>query len=113
MDVEVYIGDLNDPDFKWEGGDWSGNAPSRISEFFPSPSKLFDSIIIQINNNQINGKQVDWGCWVAPLYPNEILVIIENYEMDRKTANQARSIKRFVTNLNSNQKYALVACEIS
>jgi len=32
----VYIGDLDDPTFNWEGGDWSGNIPKSISDEFPS-----------------------------------------------------------------------------
>jgi hypothetical protein len=108
-DVEVYIGDMNDPDFKWGGGDWNGNSLKRISEFFPSPLKLFDEII-----NQLNGKQVDWGCWVVPLYPNEIVDFISNhYENDLTNRNQVQSLRRYIMNLNPNEQYALAACEIS
>jgi hypothetical protein len=114
MDVEVFIGNLNDPDFKWEGGNWSGNCPSRISPFFPNPLKFFDTIVSQIDNNTIYGKQTDWGSWVAPLYPSEIMDIINNYyERKPENAKQARAIKRYINSLDSQLKYALVACEIS
>jgi hypothetical protein len=114
MDVEVYVGDLQDPNFRWEGGDWNGNSPKRISEFFPSPRKLFAEIIDQINKKRVVGKQVDWGCWVIPLYPREIIEFIGNhYENIRTGKNQVQSIKRYILNLNPNEQYALVACEIS
>ena len=105
---------MNHPDSKWDGGDWNGNSPKRISEFFPSPLKLFDEIINQINNNQLNGKQVDWGCWVVPLYPNEIVDFISNhYENDLTNRNQVQSLRRYIMNLNPNGQYALAASEIS
>ena len=31
----TYIGDLDHPEFKWEGGDWSGNIPPRLGPLFP------------------------------------------------------------------------------
>jgi hypothetical protein len=31
----TYIGDLEDPAFKWDGGDWNGNIPSGIGPIFP------------------------------------------------------------------------------
>jgi len=29
--IDHWIGSLEDPSFKWEGGDWSGNTPKSIS----------------------------------------------------------------------------------
>ncbi|MDQ1002788.1 hypothetical protein QFZ28_003188 [Neobacillus niacini] len=29
MEVEVYIGDLSDPEFDYENGNWSGNIPKK------------------------------------------------------------------------------------
>jgi hypothetical protein len=75
---------------------------------------LFDNIIRQINSKQLYGKQVDWGCWVAPMYPNEIIDFITNhYENDSISRNRFQSIKRYIMNLNQDQKYGLVACEMS
>jgi len=30
----MYIGDLEDPSFEWEDGDWNGNILGRISPAF-------------------------------------------------------------------------------
>ena len=32
---DVYIGDLDDPEFHWDGGDWNGNVPRAIASVFP------------------------------------------------------------------------------
>jgi hypothetical protein len=31
----TYIGDLSNPAFHWDGGDWNGNIPSGIGPVFP------------------------------------------------------------------------------
>lgn len=65
-DVEVFIGNLEDLDFKWEGVDWQGYCPERMSPFFPYQHNLFRKILDQITHHQLSGKQTDWGSWVAP-----------------------------------------------
>jgi len=64
MYLDVYIGRLDDPDFKWEGGDWNGNVPRRESPFFPdSPGRerLFYTVVNRIETGRYTGKQTDWG----------------------------------------------------
>jgi hypothetical protein len=33
--LDVYIGNLSDPSFHRDGGNWSGNVPTPLSLFFP------------------------------------------------------------------------------
>ncbi|WP_144460890.1 hypothetical protein [Siminovitchia fortis] len=108
MDIEIFIGNLDDPDFDYGQGDWSGNCPSRISPFFPKPHNAFSYLIDLIGSGRIEGRQTDWGTWVAPLYPSEIVKLMEGlYEGD-----DLRYIVEIANQLIADQKYALVACEI-
>ena len=61
---DAYIGYVDhDQDFKWEGGNWNGNIPKRQSPFFPGGG--FRMIKERIASGKYEGKQTDWGAWVA------------------------------------------------
>lgn len=114
MDVEVYIGDVTDPHFNYESGSWSGNIPKRVSGFFPNPHSIFFSLIEKIEKGEIIGKQTDWGSWTALLYPNELAEVIKELYGNEVCANDnsIRGILDFVNQLDNEQQYGLVACEI-
>jgi hypothetical protein len=114
MEVEVYIGDLSDPEFDYENGNWSGNIPKRISDFFPDPHTIFFGIVNKIEKGELTGKQTDWGSWTAILYPSEITdVIKELYGAEACTKNKyIRSVLIFVKQLDNEKQFGLVACEI-
>jgi hypothetical protein len=59
--LDVYIGDLNDPTFKWHGGDWNGNVPTRLSPFFPDGERVRRALLARIEAGTYVGKQTDWG----------------------------------------------------
>ncbi len=112
-DVEVFIGDLTDHAFHYEGGDWNYNYPKRISPFFPKGYELFFSILDQIYYNKIEGKQTDWGSHTCLMYPNEILDIVEKYYIKDMENIQVQELFQFIKQLNPYQQYGLVACEMS
>ncbi|MGG3563154.1 hypothetical protein ABES03_16300 [Neobacillus rhizosphaerae] len=114
MDVEVFVGDLDDPNFNYVKGNWNGNCPKRISVFFPSAYKLFFEIINKIDGGQLEGKQTDWGSWTAPLYPEEIIEVMKEYYGDEKYSleQSIREIVNFLKDLPQDKKYGLVACEM-
>jgi hypothetical protein len=78
---DVYIGSLADPRFSWEGGNWHHNVPGQASPFFP-PADLpwngvFPELVDRIERGIYQGKQTDWGGWVARATKAEILSFIE------------------------------------
>ncbi len=68
---DLYIGDLDDPNFSWEGGNWNGNSPRGATGIHVgvdlSTFHKFTNMI-----DALQGKQTDWGCWVARLKKEEI-----------------------------------------
>ncbi|WP_462411545.1 hypothetical protein [Neobacillus sp. Marseille-QA0830] len=115
MDIEVFIGDLNDPEFNYQNGNWTGNIPKRISDFFPEPHSIFFNIIKKIDNKEITGWQTDWGSWTAILFPSEMTeFIIDLY--GKKATEQNKKVQRlltFVRQLDAEKQYGIVACEMS
>lgn len=120
MFLDVYIGDLDDPDFSWDDGDWNGNCPKRKSPFFP-PQAPFSNLIDMIKQGRFEGKQVDWGGWVAKVKKEQILKFIEEYYPDDwynrnfylpHILDQMKELKRFVEKLDPDKQYALVASEL-
>ncbi len=78
-DHACYIGDLNDPSFSWDDGDWSGNVPKAITHGFPDESEAFSRIIKGIEDLEFDGKQTDFGGWVARMTKKEILELIDKW----------------------------------
>jgi len=68
---DLFIGDLDDPNFSWEGGNWNGNSPRGATGVHVgvdlSTFHKFTSMI-----DALQGKQTDWGCWVARLKKEEV-----------------------------------------
>ena len=116
---DVYIGDLDDPSFKWEGGDWNGNSPRSVVGLFPNISREepFSQVQDLIHTGALVGKQTDWGSWVAIASREALLQLINDWygeeqiylecEKDNETA---LDIRELVSNLEP-KDYALVAME--
>lgn len=124
--LDVYIGNLDDPEFNWEGGNWEGNIPRRISPFFPhkwTPSGYspFSEVVERIRAGIYNGKQTDWGGWVARVTKKQIMELLDElYPPEWYRAQehfpwilqQMEELKRFVESLDPSKEYALVAAEL-
>jgi hypothetical protein len=64
----TYIGDLADPAFHWDGGDWNGNIPRGISPAFPpvpTPNNYNRKFHDWVKSTKVTCKQTDYGGWVA------------------------------------------------
>ena len=71
---DLYIGDLDDPNFHWEGGGWNGNSPRGATDVHVG----VDRFTFGKFTNKINCKQTDWGCWVARLRREEIEAVLSD-----------------------------------
>ena len=118
---DVYIGDLDDPDFHWDGGNWNGNSPRGVSPLLPNTEREepFRRVQGLIHTGTLVGKQTDWGCWVA-IASREVLsqLIHEWYgdgeiylsDLDDNYENVSLELHVLISNLNP-KNYALVAIE--
>ena len=107
---DVYIGDLSDPDFKWEDGDPHGNVPKRISPFFPGSSigaGPFWRLIRLIDNGALQGKQTDWGGWTAAATKEQIEQFVAEH-----CPSISDELRQFIAGLDPSGTYALVAAEL-
>jgi hypothetical protein len=74
----TYIGDLDHPEFKWEGGDCNGNIPPRLSPVFPpGPAHYHSTFYAWVDKVGVINKQTDFDGWVARVTQPQILDFIE------------------------------------
>jgi hypothetical protein len=124
MTCIVYVGRLDDGRFRWEGGNWDANFPSHITRDFPTigrESKEFWELRRRIESGRYEGKQTDWGCWVARVKRAEILAFIQDMYghqpgadddvLPRQADQSLEEIVRRVRALDPETLYALVAYE--
>jgi hypothetical protein len=113
----TYIGDLADPSFHCDGGDWNGNIPRGIGPAFPKTlehypalghynSKFFD----WTGRTKVTRKQTDYGGWVARVTRAQLLDFIRFcYGSDQHE--EVDKLIDFVNTLEESGEYALVAEE--
>jgi hypothetical protein len=113
MDVEVFIGDLSDPEFNYENGNYNDNCPKRMIDFFPKSHTFFHEVVDRILKGEMEGKQTDWGTWTASLYPRQIIeFIIEVCTREGINRSSIRGVISFLERLPQDVKVGLVACEM-
>ena len=122
MILDVYIGFLDDLNFAWDGGDWNGNVPHRKSPFFHDGHKAFWEMLRRIEMGDLDGKQTDWGGWVARCKKSQIEAIIRDlyeghpwYEPGSPMPHmeqRLKALKAYVAQLTDDDVYALVATEL-
>lgn len=112
---EVYVGDLEDPNFNWTGGNWNGNIPARLSPTFPPlPGNYNQSYNHWVNGNGVASRQTDFGGHVAKVTRSQIIdFIAQSYRSERSPEARERinDLVNFVSRLEDEQFYALVATE--
>jgi hypothetical protein len=107
----VYVGNLDDPDFHWEGGDYNGNIPKALTPGFPNPWKDLYEVVRRIEAGVFIGKQVDFAAWVAKVDKQQILAFLDERcaaepPWDLEKLQQLRAA---IDALEPNKLYALVA----
>lgn len=123
---QMYIGDLDDPDFVWDPDDETyqiGNAPRAIGQNLPFSRGLgymAFNLINKIGAGEYEGRQVDWGCWVARVTRAQIVDFIHEYYVwwqlydrhdDADSFDECAEILKCVINLDPGKYYGLVAFE--
>jgi len=121
MFMDVYVGFFDDT-FDWGGWSSVGNAPTRRSPFFPDGRKANDELQDRIKAGVYEGRQVDWGAWVAKVNRQQILDFIKSVYSEAEVAGWAKSsphwkvrhdeLVAFVETLDPNANYALTASEL-
>lgn len=118
--LDVHIGNLDDPTFHWEGG----NCPGKLGPWFPPGVQSglrgpFWTLIERITTNQFEGKQSDWGSWVAKVNKEQIEAFIDEvygtYEQPEALAHLCKKfdeLKAFVATLDPTKQYVIVATEL-
>lgn len=110
--LDAWIGSLEDEDFHWEGGNWSGNVPQRRSPFLPNGPRAFAQLIRKINQGEIDGKQTDWGGFVARVTRAQIIdFMAELAGTGQLRAGLNEELMAYVYRLDEHKLYALVAVE--
>jgi hypothetical protein len=112
----VYVGDLNSPEFHWEGGDVNNNIPGRLSDEFPPFHEHYNVYFhAWVRRTGVECRQTDFGGWVARVTKQQILdFIAEGYAGDEELSwvvNRLPGLKAFVDGLSPEGLYALVATE--
>jgi hypothetical protein len=122
----VYIGRMDDPDFHWDGGNWDGNVPKPITKYFPG--RVFSSekglsefgyLMHCIQTGRLEGKQTDWGGFVAPaskqviaaffdeIYPNGDASVPFPWELE-----ELRELRVSLNELDDDGQLAIVGAEL-
>ncbi len=109
MILDVYIGELDDPFLKWEGGDHNGNVP-HFKLAFPYRDKweAFWRVVRKIETGEFLGKQTDWAGWVAKVNKIQIAGILRELNEGEGEASEPLAL---LTALEDGRLYALVAVE--
>ncbi len=111
----VYVGDIEDPTFKWDG-DWNGNVPARLSPEFPPPPQHYNADFhAWVKATGVVCEQTDLGGWVARVTKSQIAdFIAEVYKGGRILPwfeGALEDLKKFVGALDDSRVYGLVATE--
>lgn len=112
---EVFVGDLDDPTFQWEGGNWQGNIPARLSPVFPplpgNYNRAYDEWVAAAG---VPSKQTDFGGHVAQVTRSQILEFIASSYRTSETLTTNPVIDDLLTyieKLDGNRVYGLIATE--
>lgn len=113
----AYLGKLDDPAFEWEDGDWNYNVPTRVSPEFPPlhPEDHYYRIRQMIREGALDGKQTDFGGWVARVQKQTIQRLLQEWYPEIPDhpywSKQLIGLREYVERLDPDSWVALVATE--
>lgn len=122
----LYIGRMDDPDFRWEGGSWDGDVPRPITTYFPvrvfpseKGSNGFGYLVRCIQTGRFEGKQTDWGGFVVPaskevitafideMYPGDGGSVLLPWQLD-----ELQQVRAELDDLDDDGQLAIVGAEL-
>lgn len=117
----VYLGRLDDPSFHWDGGDVNGNVPRRLSPFFPGGYYPFSQVIRRIEAGIYDGKQTDFGGWVARVNVAQVRAFVDEVysyaptsdagSLRSQPSDDLSKLRQYLDTLEPASLVALVAAE--
>lgn len=102
---DLYVADVDDPNLKQDGGNWSGNCPGGLEGgliYCKDDIAAFNKVLGMIGTT-IPGEQTDWGCWVGKVSKDELRTILNEVG--------AWMNHGFLETLDDDKTYLLVARE--
>lgn len=119
---DVYVGELNDPSFQWDGGNWSGNVPDSTSPIFPPTKEHYNGEFHEwVEKTGVVCKKTDYSGWVAIVNKAQIMDYLDyaygNHGIYHGPdawpgcVESLAEVKRFADALDPEKDYGLVACE--
>lgn len=112
---EVFVGDLEDPTFKWNDGNWNGNIPGRLSPIFPPlPGHYNHTFDEWVASTGVESKQTDFGGRVARVTKSQIEQFVASaYRDDDRTRHRESFVEltQTIAALDDHRTYGLVATE--
>jgi hypothetical protein len=124
---DVYIGDLEGPDFKQKDGNWSGNFPQQLGPTFPAcpdiaPMQIYSEVHALFRSGKYPSEQTDWGCWVVTMTRNQILKFIDHVYgegpiqvldlmIKEGQTREDHDVRLFAESLDPSKRFGLVALE--
>lgn len=112
----VYVGDLDDPSFKWAGGDWNGNVPARLSPEFPPMTQHYnDDFHAWVKAVGVKRKKTGFWAWVACVTKAQILDFISHVYRGKEdlpwVVDSLKGFNKSFSELDDKTIYGLVATE--
>jgi hypothetical protein len=119
MALEAYIGELDDPDFDFYGGDYNGNMPHRISPVsgLPFCDYIGKEIWHRVKSEDKNARQLDWGSCGVIMTKKEIKQFICALRREHRKdlwgneKERYEETRRFISTLEDGKQYVVVVYE--
>ena len=113
---DVYVGLLEDPEFKWDGGDYNGNTPKMLTSCFPKvrTGTYFDIPVDQIFDMardlpDSKAKQFDWGASGVKVQKEELIELCREWYQDHP--DELEEALKLYQGLLQKETYVIVAME--
>ena len=115
-ECSVYVGDLDDPKFLWEGGDWNGNVPRALSNDSLSQGGHYNAFFhAWVAKAGVTSRQTDYGGWVARVNKKQLLSFLTEGYVGQEDlpwiADRLPDLRAFIESLVDDKEFALVATE--
>ncbi len=104
----LYVGDASDPNFHWEGGDYSGNIPKIIIDLGGTGLTGCIEARTMLESPKYGGRVLDWGSSGARLTKPRIIEFLNEFH-GHLLAEKAALAR--VQTLEDDREYILFACE--